>query len=254
MRIPPSSAAFAFVLIAIGIWGFAQSQFVAIWAPGIQPAALRAPMIVASSLISIFAGAGLLVRRFAPMAMRLLLGFLGVWLVWCKGTALVHAPTELASWESLGETAVVVSAAWALAQAAPPSSEREGRGLNTLAGFGPFILYGLALIAFGVSHLAYLTLTASLVPKWMPWHVAWVYFTAATYVATGTALVVGRLARTAAALSALQMALFGVLVWLPRIAGGARDLDTFNETAISFALAASGWIVATSLGRSGQRP
>lgn len=251
-RIAPSSAAFAFVLIAIGIWGFGQSQFVAIWAPGIQPAGLRAPMIVACSLVSVLAGAGLIVQRFQLTAMQLLLGFLCVWLVWCKGAALVHAPTELASFESLGETAVVMSAAWALAQAATLKGERDDRRSHKLPRLSPFILYGLALIAFGVSHLGYLTVTASLVPKWIPWHVAWVYFTAGTYVAAGTALVVGRVARTAAALSALQMALFGVLVWLPRIAGGARDLDTLNETAISFALAVSGWVVATRLGRSGQ--
>jgi hypothetical protein len=39
------------------------------------------------------------------------------------------------------------------------------------------------------------------------------------------------------------MALFGLLVWVPKIAAGARDADTWSETAISFALAASGWVI-----------
>ena len=43
------------------------------------------------------------------------------------------------------------------------------------------------------------------------------------------------------------MALFGLLVWLPRIALAPRDAETQNETAISFILAASGWVIATDI-------
>jgi uncharacterized membrane protein len=112
---------------------------------------------------------------------------------------------------------------------------------------GPGIVYGLALIAFGAAHLGYPTLTSSLVPAWLPWHLTWVYLTAATYIAAGIALILGPHARPAAALSALQMALFGLLVWLPRIALAPRDSDTLNETAISFVLAASGWVIASAI-------
>jgi len=47
----------------------------------------------------------------------------------------------------------------------------------------------------------------------------------------------------------MQMALFGLLVWLPRIVLGSRDADTLNEAAISFMLAASGWVMATVIAR-----
>jgi hypothetical protein len=149
------------------------------------------------------------------MAARLLLGFFLVWLIWCKGAALARSPADLAAWESLGETVVLTAAAWTLTRT---SDDTWPKWLNSAA--GPRVLYGLALIAFGASHLAYVTLTASLVPAWLPWHVAWVYLTAATYVAAGIALAGGRFFRPAAALSALQMALFGLLIWLPRVAGG----------------------------------
>ena len=68
------------MLILIGIWGLAQNRFVAIWAPGIQPAelALLLPgMIVVCSSISVGCGCGLLLPRHALLlAMRLLLAFL----------------------------------------------------------------------------------------------------------------------------------------------------------------------------------
>lgn len=240
-RFSPSSTALALILIIIGIWGLAEDKFVGIWAPGIQPASLKTPMILACSLFSLGAGAGLLLPRYAPLAMRIFLAFLCVWLVWCKGVALVRAPGEFASWESLGETCVIISATWVLS--AFPIRRDNGRPLNFAGEQGPRILYGLALIAFGISHLGYVTPTASLVPAWLPSPVSWVYFTAATYIAAGAALVFGLLSRPAAALSALQMALFGLLVWVPKIAAGARDSDTLSETAISFALAASGWVI-----------
>ena len=244
-RVPPSSAVFALILIGIGIWGVVQNKFVGIWAPGIQPAGVRTAMILVCSLFSLGCGAGLLLPRYAPLAMRIFLAFLFVWLVWCKGVALIHAPSEFASWESLGETAIIAAAAWLLT--AVPQSGEKNELLKAISVRGPLILYGLALIAFGVSHLGYVTPTASLVPEWLPFPVSWVYFTAATYIAAGSALVIGRFSRPAAGLSALQMALFGLMVWLPKLAAGARDPDTLSETAISFALAASGWIVWDAL-------
>lgn len=204
-------------------------------------------MIIVCSLISLGAGCGLLLPRYALMAARLLFAFLLIWLVWCKGVALAHAPKEIGSWESLGETAVVASASWVLA--ALPTREPPDRRNHWTGMLGPRILYGLSLIAFGISHLAYISLTASLVPSWLGSPIAWVYLTAITYVAAGIALVANRLSRPAAALSALQMLLFSLLVWLPRIAAGAKDADTLNETALSFALAISGWVVWTAIGR-----
>ena len=235
------------MLIMIGIWGFLQNRFVAIWAPGIQPAELQAPMVVVCSLVSVVCGCGLLMERHALLSMRLLLAFLLLWLIWCKGVAIAGAPKVIASWESLGETAVVASASWALA--AWPGSAPTDRRRDRIGKLGPRIPYGLALIAFGISHLAYISLTASLVPSWLGSPTAWVYLTGATYIAGGIALAADRLSRPAAALSALQMALFGILVWLPRIAAGAKDADTLNETAISFALAISGWVMWAAIER-----
>ena len=247
-RLELSRMAFGVLISVIGLWGLVQLQFVAIWAPGVGPPVLRQPIALTCSLVSIASGVGLLWPRFTSKAAGVLFAFLCLWLVWAKGLPLSRAPAALVSWESLGETAVVLSAACALAVSLPLDQRAERRG--TMVGeMGPGIVYGLALIAFGAAHLGYPALTASLVPAWLPWHLGWVYLTAATYVSAGLALVIGRCARLAAALSAMQMALFGLLVWLPRIVLGSRDADTLNEAAISFMLAASGWVMATVIAR-----
>jgi uncharacterized membrane protein len=239
-------------MVATGLWGFAQAGFVGIWAPGIEPASVRPGIAAWCSIVSIMGGAGLLWRRTSHMAGSGLFGLLVLWLVWCKVPPLVHAPADPAAWESLGETVVLLAAAWVLVTGADwdfPLLHQPGR----IAADGPRLIYGLALIAFGVSHFGYARLTASLVPPWLPWHLAWVYFTGSAYVAAGLALVIDRLARPAAILAAAQMALFGLLVWVPKIAAGAHDGNTLNETAISFALAAGGWVIATAVSRRTMR-
>jgi hypothetical protein len=75
--------------------------------------------------------------------------------------------------------------------------------------------------------------------------VALAYFTGGTFIVAGVAMIIGVVARLAAALSALQIGMFTVLVWVPIVAAGANAFQS-AEFVVSSALTAGAWVAADS--------
>jgi uncharacterized membrane protein len=241
-------AVFAATLIALGLLGLIKGDFAPIWQPVPRSLPGREALAYLSSCISLASGIGLLVRRAAAAAARALLALLLLWLLLFRAPVIFHAPTVEVSWEGCGETAVLVAAAWVLY--AWSAADWDSRHLRLATGEPGVriarVVYGLALIPLGLAHLTYVKETASLVPGWLPAHVAWAYLTGCAYIAAGIAVLTGVCARLAATLSALQMGIFTLLVWVPVVASGSSNAFQWSETLVSWSLAAAAWVVADS--------
>ena len=232
-----SQAAFAALFIGLGIQGLITRDFTTVWQPVPRTAPLREVLVYACALLSLTAGVGLLVRRTAAVAARALLVALCVWLVVWRLRPLFTAALIESTW-SLADTLVMTAGAWVLFAWLASKRDRDLRIAR--------VLYGLGMIPFGYAHFANVPGTAGLVPHWLPWHVGWAYFTGATFVAAGIAILVGAFARLAAALSAVQMGLFGLLIWVPILMSGPTNAFQRMEFATTVALTIAGWVVADS--------
>lgn len=223
-------AIFAATMIGLGVQGLLTGDFAVIWQP--VPAAVpgRAALAYVCAGICVVSGAGLLWKRTAGAAARLLLAYLLLWLLVFRVPGFSRSFGVDVYWAAC-RTAAIAAAAWVL----------SGRGVRAAQA-----LYGLAIIPFGLAHFEYVKQTAAQVPGWLPAHVAWVYFTGGAFVAAGIAILIGVYARLAAALSALEMGLFLLLVWVPVLAAGAANAFQRGEAIVSWALAVAGWVVANS--------
>ncbi len=126
---------------------------------------------------------------------------------------------------------------------------QKARGLDKLILFGP-LFYAAPLAAFGTEHFTLTKAIASIVPRWIPWHLFWAYFVGACFIAAALSLVTKIQAGLSASLLALTFFLFVVLMDAP---GWAHNLrDRFGVTLALRELSFSGGALALSASLAGR--
>ena len=243
---------YALGFIGLGILALVFGDFVEVgqtipaWIPG------RTGLAYVSGIIMILGGAGLLRLRTTALSVRILLPFLILGFL-VQAPTLVIPPFAEVNWESIGEIAMLLSGMWVL------FASQSGLGAGSRFAFATGerglriarIIFGLFLIPIGISHFAYLENTVSLVPAWLPFRKGWAYLTGAGHIAAGLGVLFSIVPRWAAGMESAMLAVFTLMVWLPRIVAkpmGGRGLWT--EFVVSWTITAAAWLVAASFAPS----
>lgn len=238
---------YAVTMITLGIMGLIKGGFAPIWS-GV-PKGFPAPTALAylCAGVSVGSGIGLLWSRAAGHAARILLAYFLLWMLLFRVPLIYRHPTSNAVWWVCGETAALMAGAWVLTGwfAGDRGGNGPGFGMGEKGLAIARVLYGFGLIMFGIAHFTFLERTVGMVPKWLPWHLGWAYFTGGAMIAAGVAIIVRVWARLAAVLSAWELSLFTLLVWVPLMVTGPTA-EQFDEFVDSCALTAAAWLVADS--------
>jgi len=116
--------------------------------------------------------------------------------------------------------------------------------LGRLARFG----LGICAISFALSQVLYRRETAALVPSWIPPNqVFWAILTTVAFTLAAIAILINRQARLATRLMTLMLALFGLLVWVPRLIAHPEAHLNWSEFALTLLITGAAWVVADSV-------
>jgi hypothetical protein len=153
---------------------------------------------------------------------------------------IIAAPAVYVHYGSFFEQFSLLSGAIALCAATEANAARA-RALGRVARLG----IGACAISFTLSQAIYLSATASLVPKWIPPNQTfWAILTTVAFALAAIAILINRQARLALRLMTLMLALFGVLVWVPRLIAHPEAHLNWSEFDLTFLITGAVWTVA----------
>lgn len=244
----PGLILFAVAIVALGVQNIISAKDVTqLMGPGysVIPVLPYLPSIAwlayVLGAVWVVLGAGLLFKRtLLPAALAL-----GTILVLCA--IIVAAPKNAAHFGDVGlrtsvfEPLAMASLAWLLpgAAAIPRFSALAARWI-----------FAISLVIFGVDHFLVLQFIASLVPKWLPWHIFWSGFFGVAFIAAGIGIALDFLARWSYAGIALMFGIWVLTLHLPRVlgfygvSGGPHDPDEWSSFFIAVSLWGGSWAAA----------
>jgi uncharacterized membrane protein len=247
-NLQPARTLFAVGMIGLGIIALIYGDFALVWQPVASWVPGRTALAYLSGVIMLLGGSGLLIPSTRAWSIRILFHYLIVWVL-LKVPALFVAPTMEAVWLGVGEIAVLMAGGWTLF--ARLAELGDGSPVAFLSGdrgvWLAKLLFAVAIIPIGLSHIIYVKQTADFVPGWLPYREGWAYLTGAGQIASGLGVLFSILPRVAAWAEAIQISLYTLLVWCPKIIAAPKTRLPWTAFFISWAIGAGAWVVAQNI-------
>ena len=190
-------------------------------------------------IVQIAGGIGIEYPRTARLA-SMVLGIVYLLFSLACIPGIIAAPTIYVHYGSFFEQFCALCGAIAL-YAATETNEAWAVAFGRVARLG----LGVCAISFTLSQILYFSVTADLVPKWIPPNQTfWAILTTIAFALAATAILINRQARLAIRLMTLMLALFGVLVWVPRLIAHPEAHLNWSEFGLTFLITGAVWMLA----------
>jgi hypothetical protein len=202
-------------------------------------------LIYAAAAAVIFCGAAIQFRQTAKTGAGVLAAVYLVFSLLCV-PGIIAEPKIYNSWGNFFEQFSLVTGA-AIVYAGLSSARSSAGSPRTLHRIGR-ILVGICVASFTLEQAIYLKATSSLVPKWIPpSQMFWAVTTTVLFALAAVALLTNRMALLATRLLTIMLVIFGLLVWVPLLISDPHSHTNWSETAETFAIAGTAWILADLL-------
>jgi|HubBroStandDraft_6_1064221.scaffolds.fasta_scaffold00125_35 uncharacterized membrane protein len=99
----------------------------------------------------------------------------------------------------------------------------RAHGTEKIVALGP-IFFAIPMAVFASQHFTEAAGVATIVPRWLPWHLFWTYFIGTAIIAASLGMVTKIQGRLAAILLSVLLIVFVVLLHIPRIVAHPKDV------------------------------
>ncbi len=237
---------FAVGLAGMGVLGLGSGDFAYSWQPVPPWVPWRTGLAHLSGLILLITAVGVLARRWARPASKVMGLYLLLLLLTLHLTRVLYSPGDFGRWLGLAENLVLVCGAWILVCFLPSSV--RGPDLKLWRNVRlPQTLFAAACVVLGVSHFVYIQITAGMVPAWLPYRTGFAYLTGAGHFAAGVAMLLMIIPGVAATLEASMISSFVLLLHIPAVVSDPHSRLQWTMLCVASALAGAAWVLAGSL-------
>jgi uncharacterized membrane protein YphA (DoxX/SURF4 family) len=205
----------------------------------------RTVLAYAAAVFMLVAGAAVEWRRTAPWGAAALATYYAlIVVIVMNGRVVLAHYAEFGSYSGAAEQLAIAAAGLIVYAASAGIDAALALRLTRLGQ----IAFAVCALLFGGAHFFYMSLTAPLVPKWLPpTQEFWAYATGIGHIAAGVAILAGVQARLAAILLTFMYASFTLLVHTPMLLADPSSRMNWSESALNLALIGAAWAVADSL-------